>query len=162
MATLDIGPGKNIQPHFDRPVIRVDRRREVKPHVVADARALPFRGGAFSTVYASHILEHFHWKEASNVLQEWARVVSADGELQVMVPNLEWSALQITHGIVDEFVMNALFGRQENHLDVHRSGFVPTSLRDLIWRTGLCKLNEIETRTFRNSILIFAKRTQDG
>ena len=80
----------------------------------------------------------------------------------MMVPNLEWSALQIQHGIVDEFVLNALFGRQENHLDVHRTGFVPTMLRDLVQQTGICKLNQIEMRTYRNSILIYAKRSGDA
>jgi len=160
--TLDIGPGRNMQPHFDQPVVRVDRRGEVKPHVIADARALPFRDGVFSTVYASHILEHFHWKEVPAILREWARVVMGGGELQVMVPNLEWSALQIQYGIVDEFVLNALFGRQENHLDVHRTGFVPTMLRDLVQQTGICKLNQIEMRTYRNSILIYAKRSGDA
>src|SRR6266849_7273936 len=126
--TLDIGPGRNVQPHFDQPVIRFDARADARPAVQGDARSLPFRSDSFSTVYFSHILEHFPWKEVVQILKEWWRVTAPGGELQVFVPNLEWCALQIVNGICDEFVLNALHGRQEYELDVHRTGFTPSSL----------------------------------
>jgi len=155
-VTLDIGPGRNFQPHSDKPILRLDKRMDIQPHVVADARDIPFRSNTFSTVYASHILEHFRMDEAGWILKEWWRVVAPGGELQVFVPNLEWVAMQIMHGICDEFVTNALFGRQEYDLDVHRSGYTPDSLAALIR-----PLNpEYTIRTWRNSICLYARKPE--
>ena len=154
--TLDIGPGRNYQPHPDKPILRLDKRIDIHPCVVADARSIPFRSNTFSTVYASHILEHFRMSEAGDVLKEWWRVVAPGGELQVFVPNLEWCAEQITHGICDEFVTNALFGRQEYDLDVHRSGYTPHTLAMLI-----LPLNPDYTmKMFRNSICLYARKPE--
>lgn len=151
--TLDVGPGHNWQPHGDQPVVRLDLRKETSPSVMGDARSLPFRTGSFSTVYASHVLEHFSRRESLTLLKEWVRVLSSGGELQLFVPNLEWSALQIVNGIADEFVMNALYGRQDNHVDHHLTGFTPSVLTKLLSELPL-ELEDI--RTFRNSICVWA------
>lgn len=162
--TLDVGPGRNVQPHFDQPVVRYDLRVDIRPTVVGCARKLPFRSNSFSTVYASHVLEHFHGRESVGILREWVRVLQPGGELQVFVPNLEWVQAQLAAGICDEFVLNALYGRQEYETDVHRTGFTPTLLRNLVYKAGntvqpgVFPLNEIETRTFRNSIMVFARK----
>lgn len=166
--TLDVGPGRNVQPHFDLPVVRYDLRVDVKPQVVGDARTLPFRSNSFSTVYASHVLEHFHGRESVGILREWIRVLQPGGELQVFVPNLEWVQAQIASGICDEFVLNALYGRQEYESDVHRTGFTPYTLRETLKIAassngkgpdfGHFALKKIEMRTFRNSIMIFARK----
>lgn len=148
--TIDIGPGRNFQTHDDLPVVRVDRRVETRPTVVADVRALPFRSGSFSTVYASHVLEHFHGRETNGILIEWFRVARAGGEIHVSVPNMVWVAFQILNGIFDNFVLNATYGRQEYDLDVHRTGFTPQSLRDFL---EMLKPRSVFMRTSRNSIL---------
>jgi SAM-dependent methyltransferase len=159
MATLDIGPGRNYQAHFDTPVVRYDLRVDVEPEVIGDARKLPFRSNSFSTVYASHVLEHFIWKEAIEILKEWWRVTAIRGELQVYVPNLNWAMLQIQHGICDEFVLNALYGRQEYEVDVHRTGFTPELLIEYMGK-AVCCAGEFEVRMFRNSIMLFVRKTE--
>lgn len=152
--TLDLGPGRNVQPHFSQPVVRYDHRKEACVQVVGDVRKLPFRSETFDVVYASHVLEHFHSRESLMIVQEWVRVVKIGGELQLFVPNLEWIALQIQAGICDEFVMNALYGRQEYPSDVHRTGFTPARLEEVLNQFDL----ELETRTFRNSICVWARK----
>lgn len=154
--TLDIGPGRNVQPHESQPVVRVDSRVDAKPDVVADVRALPFRAGVFDVVYSSHVLEHFHQSLTVSILKEWLRVLRAGGEFQLAVPNLEWCMLQLQAGIFDDFVMNALYGRQEYPNDVHRTGFTVNRLVNVLAATGV--LNGTNIKTFRNSICVWATK----
>lgn len=153
--TLDIGPGPNIQPHTVKPVVRIDHRAVAQPTCVGDVRRLPFKDCSFSVVYASHVLEHFHKRETDQILHEWVRVLRPGGELQLFVPNLEWCMLQIQAGICDEFVLNALYGRQEYPSDVHRTGFTPNIL---LARLANLPLANIDLRTFRNSLCVWAKK----
>lgn len=155
--TLDLGPGRNVQPHEDQPAIRLDHRLDILPGVLADVRRLPFKDQSFSTIYASHVLEHFHARETRAIIGEWIRVLRHDGELQVFVPNLEWICLQVKHEICDEFVLNALFGRQEYPSDVHRTAFTPKTLRAIIEEFPLY---DVEVRTFRNNICVWAKKLE--
>lgn len=153
--TLDLGPGRNVQPHDDTPVIRLDHRLDVLPTLLSDLRALPFRDNSFSTVYASHVLEHFCARETEGIVREWVRVLRPGGELQIFVPNLEWILLQVTNGICDEFVINALYGRQEYPSDVHRNAFTPTTMKALLQKFPL---DDVEVRTFRNSICVWTTK----
>jgi SAM-dependent methyltransferase len=153
--TLDIGPGVNVQPHEDRPIIRLDNRHEIRPTVAADARSLPFADGSFSVVYASHILEHFHYRETSEVVGEWIRVLRPGGELQLFVPNLEWIAQQIMVGICDIHVLHSLYGGQFFRGDLHQTGFTPATLKDLL---AQFPLENIFLRTFRNNICSWARK----
>ncbi|MFH1225427.1 MAG: class I SAM-dependent methyltransferase [Candidatus Diapherotrites archaeon] len=52
---------------------------------IADAAALPFRGGVFSSVVMSEIMEHM--QDGGAALQEALRVLEAGGTLVVTVPN---------------------------------------------------------------------------
>lgn len=79
MRKLEIGPGRKRIDGFETVnAIRTD----VTDHV-ADARSLPFQDGAFSLVYASHIIEHIPWYETNKALAEWFRVLAPGGALEV-------------------------------------------------------------------------------
>jgi SAM-dependent methyltransferase len=158
--TLDVGPGHNIQPHKGQPVIRLDHRLVVRPHVAADVRVLPFKDKVFETVYASHVLEHFHYRETDAILREWLRVLRPGGEFQLFVPNLEWCLLQLVNGVEDyENVQHSLYGRQEYPSDVHRTGFTPGILA---MRLAPLPLEGVEIRTFRNNLCVWARRRRDA
>lgn len=152
--TLDLGPGINVQPHTDQPVIRYDVRGDINATVVGDLQNLPFQDESFSTVYASHVLEHFPRRQSKALLKEWTRVLRWGGEFQLFVPNLEWSALQIMHGICDDFVLNALYGRHDYPGDAHHTGFTPSTLNGLLSDLPL----RYDIKTFRNSICVWAKK----
>lgn len=64
---------------------------------VGDAADLSrFPDNSFAEVYASHVLEHFDYKEAvSAVLKEWYRVIIPGGRLYVSVPDLDAIARMI-------------------------------------------------------------------
>lgn len=58
---------------------------------VCDARDLSrFAEGTFSALYASHVLEHFDYRdEVLAVLKEWFRVLAPSGTIHLSVPDLD-------------------------------------------------------------------------
>ncbi len=48
---------------------------------------LPFKNNSINKIYSSHVLEHFSYKEAQNLLSECRRVLVHNGEFSVCVPN---------------------------------------------------------------------------
>lgn len=59
-----------------------------KADVMCDVRSLPFEDNSIEQIYASHIIEHFDFKEAFAVLAEWKRVLIEGGCLAVETPDL--------------------------------------------------------------------------
>jgi SAM-dependent methyltransferase len=50
---------------------------------------LPFRDESFSHVYASHVIEHFHYEGAALLLREARRILRNDGQLEIWTPNFQ-------------------------------------------------------------------------
>lgn len=140
---VDLGCGK-VEWHFEgegRP-LRVDIREEAEPDFRADIRQLPFENDSFSVVFNSHVLEHFGRNEIDDVLDEWIRIIEPGGELRLVVPNIEWAAEKIKEGIVDNTVLNVLYGQQSYAENFHKCGFTPKTLRKMLEKRGLKYLEE--------------------
>ena len=59
-------------------------------HVGNAADLARFESGTFSEIYASHVLEHFDYKdELAATLKEWLRVLAPAGMLHISVPDLD-------------------------------------------------------------------------
>ena len=93
-----------------------------------------FGTGTFSEVYASHVLEHFDYKdELLATLKEWHRVLSPGGMLHISVPDMDILARlfldrQLT--IEDRFkVMRMIFGGHVDRYDYHVVGLNEEFLR---------------------------------
>jgi 2-polyprenyl-3-methyl-5-hydroxy-6-metoxy-1,4-benzoquinol methylase/uncharacterized protein YbaR (Trm112 family) len=56
-------------------------------YVVADARRLPFRAGAFDVVFSYGVLQHFSKADVATSVREISRVVKPDGYSWVQMPN---------------------------------------------------------------------------
>jgi predicted SAM-dependent methyltransferase len=134
--------------------IRVDINPQVNPDVIADVRFLPFEDCFADQVNASHILEHFSFRETISVLREWIRVLKIGGRLIIVVPNLKWAAKRILNPPKNadeiERAMFFYYSAQKGDLkrayeDVHRSGFTPETLRNLLTKLGTLKDIEIYT-----------------
>jgi SAM-dependent methyltransferase len=81
---LEIGPGAHRVPGFETLNIVAGRNVDY----VADAsRTLPFLSNTFTTIYASHVLEHVPWYQTETVLREWVRVLRPGGRLEIWVPD---------------------------------------------------------------------------
>lgn len=129
---LDVGCGESKYETDEGDVLTVDIREEVKPDYRCDLRSLPFAGDEFDQLYSSHVFEHFPREEADKVLDEWVRVLKPDGELRLIVPNLEWAADRIKEGVVDNDVLNVLYGAQTYGENFHQNGFTPHRLRGML------------------------------
>lgn len=81
-----------------------------------------FPDGCFAEVYASHVLEHFDYREALlAALREWHRVLSPGGVLHLSVPDIDILAHLLLQrhklDVNQRFeVMRMIFG---GHVDAH-------------------------------------------
>jgi len=83
MTKLNLGCGNMLLDGF----VNCDKY-DTKADVICDVKALPFPDASVEEIYASHILEHFDFKEAFGVLLEWKRVLEDGGRLTVETPDL--------------------------------------------------------------------------
>lgn len=129
---VDLGCGECKYETDEGDVLTVDIRDDVKPDYRSDLRKLPFASGEFDVCYSSHVLEHFPRNEVDTVLDEWIRILKPDGELRIIVPNIEWAADRIKEGVVDDNVLNVLYGAQTYSENSHYNGFTPKRLTEML------------------------------
>ncbi|NJK60332.1 MAG: methyltransferase domain-containing protein, partial [Oscillatoriales cyanobacterium SM2_1_8] len=121
-------------PHPDWHILDAEARPEVD--FVGSAGDLSFLpNNSVSDIYASHVLEHFHYAmgaELFHVLAEWRRVLQPGGCLYLAVPDLDTLCrlyIQPQRTVAEKhFLMSIIFGGQKTLLDVHRSGFSWTTI----------------------------------
>jgi predicted SAM-dependent methyltransferase len=115
------------------------------PHVdhVGNARDLQhFADGTFAEVYASHVLEHFDYKdELLATLKEWYRVLEPGGMLHVSVPDLNVLARlfcdrQRLSGEDRYQVMRMIFGAHADGYDYHLVGLYDELLVHYLGNAG--------------------------
>ena len=97
---------------------------------VADAADLSmFADNTFEAIYASHVLEHFDYKDVvSAVLKEWYRVIIPGGRLFVSVPDLNVIARMIVdreHSTAQDrwTLTRMLLGGHADRYDYHQALF---------------------------------------
>jgi hypothetical protein len=98
-----------------------------------DARDLhDYETSSVSEIRASHILEHFTFRDASAALAEWVRVLEPGGRLRIAVPD------------VDKCLKNKdpkrlfwLMGGQTDSDDIHRSAYDAGRLHAVMAQAGL-------------------------
>jgi hypothetical protein len=134
-TALDVGCGPYYQV-FERSierVVRLDPRHAVQPDV--ECEVLKYHE-QHDVVYASHLLEHVAFIDVL-VKHLWS-LVKDRGELRIAVPNLEWAAEQIRHGIYDGAVQRCVYGVSDdmdskwNGAHYHRRGFTFDELSTLL------------------------------
>ena len=126
---IDIGCGTIYKQEEGYDVVRVDIRDEVAPDYRCDIRLLPFANEEFDKIYSSHVLEHFGRAEINSIFKEWLRVLKPGGEVEIIVPNIEWAFSNFNSSNND--AMNVLYGAQDNPYDYHKVGFTPTTIKEL-------------------------------
>jgi predicted SAM-dependent methyltransferase len=97
-------------------------------HVGNAADLSRFESGTFSELYASHVLEHFDFKdEIPATLKEWHRVLVPGGLLHISVPDMDILARLFLDRqkttMDDRFVlMQMIFGGHNDPYDYHLVG----------------------------------------
>lgn len=128
--------------HPDWKILDIEPRPEVD--IIGDAADLSqFTDNSVETIYASHILEHFHYglgNELLKTLSEWYRVLQPGGKLMVSVPNLQVLCWLYLNPALDPMqrihIMRIMFGGHMNEYDVHRVGFDPEVLALYLQEVG--------------------------
>lgn len=104
-----------------------------------------FETGTFSEVYASHVLEHFDYKdELLATLKEWHRVLTPGGMLHVSVPDMDTLArlfVDRTRTNPDEryLIMRMIFGGHVDRYDYHLIGLNEEFLRGYFVAAGFAQ-----------------------
>jgi len=87
-----------------------------------------FADGTFTEIYASHVLEHFDYRDALMVaLREWFRVLAPSGVLRLSVPDIDNLAQLLlqrdTLDVNQRFhIMRMMFGGHVDAHDYHQVG----------------------------------------
>jgi predicted SAM-dependent methyltransferase len=144
---LNLGCGDKILPGYVN-VDVVEARAGMRPDVICDLHDLaPFADASADEILSVHVVEHFWRWEIADVLREWARVLKPGGRMIVECPNIQ-SACQ---AFLENPVQNAhedqrgqrtmwvFYGDPgwKDPLMIHRWGYTPESLRELLAETGL-------------------------
>ena len=105
-----------------------------------DVRKLPYADGSVSEVYASHLLEHFSFRERDAVLAEWVRVLEPGGILRIAVPDAKKVASEMLKsdesGAFNELEMIQC-GSHSDPNDVHHAAYTEQQLRRTMHRAGI-------------------------
>jgi len=143
LKILEIGPGPNPQAARVWPgseVETMDMDETANPTYKHDANEMPEElHGKYDYVFASHVLEHFSYKDTVRVLGEWAKALKPGGQLHIVVPSLEWCAREVLEpsGGKSLAVQIMLYGGHNNPWDFHMVGFTVRHLRALFDQMGM-------------------------
>jgi predicted SAM-dependent methyltransferase len=108
-----------------------------------------FSDNTFAEIYASHVVEHFDYKdELKNTLTEWNRVLVPGGKIFISVPDLDVLArLILDKGklTVDErfFVMRMIFGGHVDKYDYHIVGLNEEFLAGFLHVSGYVNIKRV-------------------
>lgn len=132
---------------------------------LGDARDLSrFPDGSFDLVYASHVLEHFDYRdEVDRVLSEWYRVLAPGGILEVSVPDFALLCRLIADESVsspqDQWnLMRMIMGGHVDRFDYHQSAFTETFLRHFLERNGFVGIERVDDFGHFHDTSIFTYR----
>jgi hypothetical protein len=136
---LNLGCGYDIRPGY----LNVDFVERHGPDLLADVTSLPMLPtGWFEEIVANDVLEHIERTRTDAVLAEWARLLAADGRLQLRVPSLLHLAMLL---IAPENrgadrasqLIHLLFGTQAYTGDYHLTSFTAATLERHLAVAGL-------------------------
>ncbi|MEW5850292.1 MAG: methyltransferase domain-containing protein [Myxococcota bacterium] len=141
---LEVGAGKKQRAGY----LHLDVRALPGLDVRGVTTSLPFKDGSLEEVYSRHVLEHFTLREAVEVLLEWRRVLRPGGSVYIIVPNMLWHFKQVLEGTHESVYtkesgknarywgMGSIYGWQQDEYDLHKFGYWPELLGDLLVECG--------------------------
>jgi predicted SAM-dependent methyltransferase len=140
---LEIGAGARPQEGYEH----LDNRPGPHIEIVADARKIPLEDNTFDEVYSHWVLEHFAWREMTDILTEWRRVLKPGGKLKVVTNNQEahnkclqegkitWAEwVRLTYGI--RFEKAKYEDSAPTLVDCHKIGFNKETLEIFLRSAG--------------------------
>jgi len=105
-----------------------------------EAYPLKYEDNSVSEIRASHVLEHFSFRDAITALEDWVRVLEPGGRMRVAVPDID-KCLSSN----DKNRVFYLMGGQTDENDFHKSAFDKNRLRATLEQVGLTFVDEWES-----------------
>ncbi len=124
---------------------------------IGDCRDLgQFPDASCLEVYASHVLEHLSYvNELPGVLKEIHRILVPGGIVRISVPDFELLCKMFVHpsltGEQRFFIMNMIFGGQQDPWDFHKAGITWEFLSSYLQQAGFSNWRRVaEFGLFKN------------
>lgn len=149
---LNLGCGDKRLPGYVN-VDVADARLGIVPDVVCDIRQLTtFNANTADEILSVHVVEHLWRWEVVDVLKEWVRVLKPGGKMILECPNLKSACEEFLRnprqasgpGPEGQRSMWVFYGdpRWRDPLMVHRWGYTPESLGEVMREAGLVNLRQ--------------------
>jgi SAM-dependent methyltransferase len=149
---LNLGCGDKILPGYVNVDVAASRAGR-EPDVVCDLHALsPFESESIDEILSVHVIEHFWRWEVEAVLREWVRVLKPGGTMILECPNLISACTAFLEnpdaaagpGQEGQRSMWVFYGDPawKDPLMVHRWGYTPRSLCEVMHAAGLVNLRQ--------------------
>jgi predicted SAM-dependent methyltransferase len=105
-----------------------------------EAYPLQYADNSVDEIRASHILEHFTFREASEALREWVRVLKPGGKIRIAVPDVDKCLTSS-----DPNRLFYLMGGQTDENDIHKSAYDLNRLRAVMQDAGIGNVRRWES-----------------
>lgn len=134
MIKLNLGSGEEKLEGY----INVDLYSEFSD-IKCDVRKLSYNDNSVDEIRAYHIIEHFNFKEAYDIIKEWYRVLKPGGLILIETPDLLGSCKKFVES--DENERINLYGHffstaWVGDWMIHKFLYTETQLRGLLNQTG--------------------------
>lgn len=129
--------------------INVDARAYDHIHLVAKGFELAeFSDGSISEIYMCHVLEHFSFAEAEDLLKRLKRKLCVGGLIRISVPCFDKLIAVYADSNNDlDLIKLAVMGGQEYEFNFHKSIYNNASLVRLLEACGYVDIMEWDTKT---------------
>lgn len=131
----------------DRPwegYLHCDERLLESTDLACRVETLPFADSSVEALLASHIIEHFSYREIDRVLAEWYRVLRPGGGILIITPNFAY----VAHGYVEGWMeytesRNRMFGGQDYLGNYHYTMFDSPALGACLEEAGFKNVRDV-------------------
>ena len=108
-----------------------------------------FGDASISEIYASHVLEHLHFKtELPAALREFHRVLQSGGHLRISVPDLKTLCTLFLDPVMTTLqrfqIMQMMYGGQTTPADAHHVGLDEEFLTQYLQDAGFADIARVE------------------
>lgn len=127
---LNIGAGSTV----------IDGYTPIDRKLGTEAYPLPYPDASVDEIRASHILEHFDFRQSQAALKEWCRVLKPGGRIRIAVPDIDAAS----KADPDEWPF-IVMGGQTDENDYHKSAWNESRLRGHMEHFGLSDVKRWES-----------------
>lgn len=140
LKKLHLGCGEIILKDY----INVDLYND-KADVKCDVKKLLFGNDSIDEIYACHLIEHFDFHEAFDVLREWKRVLKVGGKLVIETPDLLESCRKFVElGDEDRVMMYShFFAKPWVPGEIHKFLYTPKQLSWTLMQVGFKNIERL-------------------